>query len=127
MLSDVRRWFGNVTTSSLSHWSSDGFAWTDLFWFLWSPYTVFTVHLLPTVERIDKETTEEFANRVQKVIADYLKVCLLSLFISTQAVGTIALSLMFLCFSYSFNSTDVPNTNIVYLCHLVKCSGSART
>lgn len=74
---EVKRSFGNVTTGSLSHWVNDGIAWYDLFWFMWNPYTSFNIHLLPVIEKSDNETSEEFANRTQKTIADFLKVSLL--------------------------------------------------
>lgn len=48
--------------------------WTDIFWFLWNPYTEFTVQYLPCIEREDKESVDEFAKRCQAIIADYLKV-----------------------------------------------------
>ncbi|XP_077297471.1 lipid droplet-regulating VLDL assembly factor AUP1-like [Arctopsyche grandis] len=41
---------------------------------MWNPYTAFHIHLLPVVERADKESSEDFANRTQKIIADFLKI-----------------------------------------------------
>lgn len=43
--------------------------WTDLFWFLFVPFTLFTVRYLPCVQKREDESVEEFADRVQSVVA----------------------------------------------------------
>ncbi|KAG8232398.1 hypothetical protein J437_LFUL016176 [Ladona fulva] len=43
--------------------------WVDLFWFLFVPFTLFTVRYLPCVQKKDDESEEEFAERVQNLIA----------------------------------------------------------
>ncbi|XP_071442000.1 lipid droplet-regulating VLDL assembly factor AUP1-like isoform X2 [Hetaerina americana] len=43
--------------------------WMDLFWFLFVPFTLFTVRYLPCVQKKEGETTEEFSDRVQELVA----------------------------------------------------------
>jgi len=47
--------------------------WSDFFWFLFVPYTAFTVRFLPVVHRADFETTDDFCKYVQKIICKDLK------------------------------------------------------
>lgn len=46
--------------------------WADIFWFLFSPCTVFNVKYLPAMEREESETDTQFSLRVQKAMADAL-------------------------------------------------------
>ncbi|XP_046384418.1 lipid droplet-regulating VLDL assembly factor AUP1-like [Ischnura elegans] len=43
--------------------------WMDLFWFLFVPFTLFTVRYLPCVQKKEGETNEEFSDRVQELVA----------------------------------------------------------
>ncbi|XP_067133735.1 lipid droplet-regulating VLDL assembly factor AUP1-like isoform X2 [Centruroides vittatus] len=46
--------------------------WSDIFWFLFTPFTFFTLRYLPYMDKKPDETTEEFARRVQYVMAHEL-------------------------------------------------------
>ncbi|KAK7865797.1 hypothetical protein R5R35_001262 [Gryllus longicercus] len=48
--------------------------WADIFWFLFSPSTVFTVRYLPVAEQEEEETDLQFSVRVQQMMADALGV-----------------------------------------------------
>ncbi|CAH1258390.1 AUP1 [Branchiostoma lanceolatum] len=51
-----------------------GSSWlADLFWFLFTPATVFTISFLPSVHR-EEDTAEEFGRKTQKVLAAHLGV-----------------------------------------------------
>ncbi|KAL5021032.1 hypothetical protein ScPMuIL_000187, partial [Solemya velum] len=47
--------------------------WSDLFWCLFVPFTVYQLRFLPVEEKQDGEDAEDFAKRVQKRIAKPLK------------------------------------------------------
>ncbi|KFM59414.1 Ancient ubiquitous protein 1, partial [Stegodyphus mimosarum] len=46
--------------------------WSDLFWFLFVPYTVFRIRFLPVAEREDTESAEMLCSKVQKEIGKEL-------------------------------------------------------
>lgn len=53
-----------------------GSSWlVDVLWTLFSPYTVYHVRWLPPVSRYPREADEDFASRVQKILASSLGVC----------------------------------------------------
>lgn len=59
----------NVSTSVLgSRW------WSDLFWFLFSPCTIFTIRYLPEMRREAGKSEEDFTREVQKAMASALGV-----------------------------------------------------
>ncbi|KAL0277681.1 UNVERIFIED_CONTAM: hypothetical protein PYX00_004889 [Menopon gallinae] len=47
---------------------------TDLFWFLFVPFTVFTIKYLPVVQQSENESTEEMSKRVESSISKELKI-----------------------------------------------------
>eukprot|EP00058_Branchiostoma_floridae_P023572 XP_002609062.1 hypothetical protein BRAFLDRAFT_283288 [Branchiostoma floridae] len=47
--------------------------WADLFWFLFTPATVFTLRFLPSVHR-EEDSAEEFGRKTQKILAAHLGV-----------------------------------------------------
>ncbi|CAH0395263.1 unnamed protein product [Bemisia tabaci] len=64
-----RPWFVQTNISHL------GASWySDLFWFLLTPWTAFSIRYLPTIERNTDETDEALAKRLQKSIADSLNI-----------------------------------------------------
>ncbi|XP_046667057.1 lipid droplet-regulating VLDL assembly factor AUP1-like [Homalodisca vitripennis] len=56
-----------ITTSTVSATFS-----TDLFWFLFSPVTVFRIRYLPVVKRQEEESDEDMADRIAQSIAKEL-------------------------------------------------------
>lgn len=53
-----------------------GSSWlVDLLWTLFTPYTVYHVRWLSPVSRYPRESDEDFASRVQKILASSLGVC----------------------------------------------------
>ncbi|XP_075978638.1 lipid droplet-regulating VLDL assembly factor AUP1-like [Anticarsia gemmatalis] len=68
----VERIFTNVTVHRPSD-SRDKFPWSDALWFLCSPASVFTVRLLPAVERHDDDHGA-FVSTVRQSIADALEI-----------------------------------------------------
>ncbi|KAM5126953.1 lipid droplet-regulating VLDL assembly factor AUP1, partial [Mantella aurantiaca] len=53
-----------------------GSSWlVELLWTLYIPYTVYHVRWLPPVSRIPRESDEDFASRVQKILGSSLGVC----------------------------------------------------
>ncbi|XP_072947760.1 lipid droplet-regulating VLDL assembly factor AUP1-like [Epargyreus clarus] len=68
----VERLFTNVTVHRPSD-SRTAFPWSDALWFLWTPATVFTVRVLPAMER-NEDTDTVFSNRLRQAIADALQV-----------------------------------------------------
>ncbi|XP_041987511.1 lipid droplet-regulating VLDL assembly factor AUP1-like [Aricia agestis] len=69
----VERPFTNVTV----HRKDDSFPWRDALWYLISPYTVYTLRVLPTLER--QESEQAFTERTRRAIADALRVELTSI------------------------------------------------
>lgn len=63
---------------------------TNIFYYLFSPYTIYKFKFLPTVQK-QNLSDEEFAERVRQVIAHDLKVpfCFTSTFLMTQYVRII--------------------------------------
>jgi len=57
----------HITTNTLAASFS-----TDLFWFLFSPVTVFRIRYLPVIQRLENETDEEMADRIAQAIAKEL-------------------------------------------------------
>ena len=53
--------------------SRAAFPWSDALWFLWSPVTVFTLRLLPPLERHDDDDVL-LAQHLTDTIADALQV-----------------------------------------------------
>jgi len=45
---------------------------SDLFYFIYSPYTLFSVTYLPVIQREEEETVEDFSERVRNKMADGL-------------------------------------------------------
>lgn len=59
----------NVSTSVLgSRW------WSDIFWFLFSPCTIFKIRYLPEMNSQEDDTVEDFTRRVQEAMAKALGV-----------------------------------------------------
>lgn len=59
--------FPNIAVTVLgSRW------WSDLFWFLFVPWTIFTLKYLPVLKRESEESAEDFSQRVQSVMAHKL-------------------------------------------------------
>ncbi|XP_054264589.1 lipid droplet-regulating VLDL assembly factor AUP1-like [Macrosteles quadrilineatus] len=54
----------HITTTTLAASFS-----TDLFWFLFSPVTVFRIRYLPVIHRLENETDEEMADRIALAVA----------------------------------------------------------
>lgn len=48
--------------------------WSDIFWFLFTPFTFFTLRYLPFMSKKSNETEEEFTRRVQQIMAHELGV-----------------------------------------------------
>lgn len=46
--------------------------WSDLFWFMFVPFTVFTLKFLPPILRGEEEDEDSFSKRVQEVLASVL-------------------------------------------------------
>jgi ancient ubiquitous protein 1 len=60
----VRPWITPLTPSVAgSSW------WSDLFWFLFVPYSCFHIRLLPVITQFEDETVQEFARRAQELMA----------------------------------------------------------
>ncbi|KAK7582684.1 hypothetical protein V9T40_014129 [Parthenolecanium corni] len=52
-----------------------GSSWySDYFWFFFVPYSIYSVKYLPVIEKIDGEEDEVYAERVQAVIADNMRI-----------------------------------------------------
>ncbi|CAH0729479.1 unnamed protein product, partial [Brenthis ino] len=68
----IERPFTNVTVHR-PYDKSDVFPWWDAVWFLWTPFSVFTLWALPSLERKD-ENEQEFVERVRRVISEALQV-----------------------------------------------------
>ncbi|XP_028174837.1 ancient ubiquitous protein 1-like [Ostrinia furnacalis] len=68
----VERPFTNVTVHRATD-ARDKFPWSDAWWFLWTPATVFSITLLPALERHDDDDAA-FAARIRQTIADGLGV-----------------------------------------------------
>ncbi|CAB3260219.1 unnamed protein product [Arctia plantaginis] len=68
----VERLFTNVTVHRPSD-SRDKFPWSDALWFLWTPVTVFTVRVLPSIERHDDDDVA-FAANIRENIAEALEI-----------------------------------------------------
>jgi len=48
--------------------------WTDIFWFLFVPYSCFHLRVLPVVAQLEDETMQEFALRIQRFIAESMSI-----------------------------------------------------
>lgn len=48
--------------------------WIDLFWFLFVPFTVFKIRILKTEFQGESESLKDFTDRIQKIIANCLRV-----------------------------------------------------
>ncbi|XP_053606403.1 lipid droplet-regulating VLDL assembly factor AUP1-like [Plodia interpunctella] len=68
----VERMYTNVTVHRPGD-TRDKFPWSDALWFLWTPLTVFTIQLLPAMERGDDDDAA-FVQRLRQSIAGSLGV-----------------------------------------------------
>ncbi|XP_045766508.1 lipid droplet-regulating VLDL assembly factor AUP1-like [Maniola jurtina] len=68
----VERVFTNVTVHRPND-KSDVFPWWDALWFLWTPCSIFTLKLLPAVDRME-DSDQVFAERVRQALADALQI-----------------------------------------------------
>lgn len=48
--------------------------WTDFFWSMFFPYTIFKIKILPAMEKVPNESVEEFSDRVRESLAATLNV-----------------------------------------------------
>ncbi|XP_063827876.1 uncharacterized protein LOC135077270 [Ostrinia nubilalis] len=74
----VERPFTNVTVHRATD-ARDKFPWSDAWWFLWTPATVFSITLLPALERHDDDDAA-FAARIRQTIADGLGTLVVCMF-----------------------------------------------
>lgn len=68
----VERLFTHVVVHGAAE-ARGAFPWADALWYLWSPFTVYTVRLLPPLERHDDDDIA-FANTIRSSIADALQI-----------------------------------------------------
>lgn len=48
--------------------------WTDFFWSMFYPYTIFKIRVLPAMEKDPKESVEDFSDRVRQKLASSLNI-----------------------------------------------------